>query len=615
MNYYPFDSQNKLYKEKAGALACGENFTPRLLLHKDALVHDAYLFITKDGEDTMEYKMARKGQVEDYVVFEFSIALDTGIYHYGFRYDSEYGHFFVVRENATRGIVSKEKGKTWQQTVYNTTSDNLEWLKGGIIYQIFPDRFYNSGEEKKNVPNDRYIRNDWGGTPLYRQNDTKETLCNDYFGGDLKGICEKLPYIKSLGVNLIYLNPIFEAHSNHRYNTADYFNVDSLLGTNEDFKNLCKCADKMGIKIILDGVFSHTGDDSIYFNKKGRYKSIGAYESENSPYYSWYKFGKTRDEYDSWWGVKTLPEVNEENNSYIDFICGENGVVRHWMKMGAKGFRLDVADELPDIFLDALNKTVKETDKEAFILGEVWENATNKVSYGKRRRYLLGNQLDSVMNYPFANGIVDYVRSGNALALLDTVKEICDEYPPLSLNLLMNHLSTHDTARILTRLAYNSDDLGDRETQAKLTLNKEQYEFGKKRLFTSAVLQYTLPGIPSVFYGDEAGLSGGFDPFCRGCYPWGKEDNELLLFYRELGRVRNSLSPLKEGVFSEYIVSGGLFSFLRSDKENVLVATNVAESSVDFEVPNGYKTVFSNYNEKEKLLPSYGYLIAIKKGP
>ena len=177
------------------------------------------------------------------------------------------------------------------------------------------------------------------------------------------------PLVASLGVNVIYLNPIFDAHSNHRYNTADYSKIDSLLGDEKDFKALCKKAEEYGIKIILDGVFSHTGSDSIYFNREGRYNSVGAFNSNESPYKDWFTF-EENGKYKSWWGIDTLPETNEDNESFIEYISGKNGIAEKWLKCGAYGYRLDVADELPDKFLDEFCKSVKSLNKDYVVIGE-----------------------------------------------------------------------------------------------------------------------------------------------------------------------------------------------------------------------------------------------------
>ncbi|MBO7520402.1 MAG: glycoside hydrolase family 13 protein, partial [Clostridia bacterium] len=471
MQYYPYNSRQALYKEPFGAVKSGEKVTVRLLLHRDACVFSAYLRVINDF-DSHVYEIELNGGdwLDDYRFYSAEITLSTGLYWYDFRYTSAHGQFFVVKENGGRGIVSCEEGNRWQITVYDSDFTTPDWLKGGIIYQIFPDRFYCSGEDKSGVPDDRFMCDDWSKLPEHRQNGELCRLCNDYYGGDLKGIEKKIPYLKGLGVSLIYLNPIFEAHSNHRYNTADYMKIDPLLGTKDDLVSLCKAAKKAGIGIVLDGVFSHTGDDSIYFNKQKRYGEGGAYNDFGSPYHHWYKFNRFPDDYASWWGVPSLPETDEENENFCEFITGENGVIRHWLKAGISGWRLDVADELPDGFLDRIRAAVKEENPEAFLLGEVWEDASNKISYGARRRFLLGRQLDSVMNYVFANAVIDFVRNSGGERLLESVLGVMENYPKESIHLLMNHIGTHDTARAVTMLGRSDDYIGDREWQSKSRL-------------------------------------------------------------------------------------------------------------------------------------------------
>lgn len=604
MQYYPFDSRNIIYKSKFGAIAEGESLRLRILLHKDAKVHNAYLVIKKDGEYQPHHiELTPAEWLDDYRFYDTELNLSEGLYWYNFRYTSDYGPFFVTKTAHSLGIVSSEGG-SWQLTVYNKDFTTPDWLSGGIIYQIFPDRFANSGTPKKNIPADRYLCDDWSKQPEYKQNNGPCSLCNDYYGGDFKGIEEKLDYLVELGVNCIYLNPIFEAHSNHRYNTADYMKIDPMLGTEKDFESLIKSAKKKGINIILDGVFSHTGDDSVYFNKYGRYGEDGAYKNFHSPYHSWYKFHRFPDGYSAWWGVPSLPETVEEDASFNEFINGENGVIRHWLKKGVMGWRLDVADELPDCFLDNLRKAVKAEGENKFLLGEVWEDATNKISYGVRRRFLRGNQLDSVMNYPFANAIIDFVKGGNSRELIDTVLDILENYPAPAIKVLMNHIGTHDTARIITRLA-TEDSPSDRASQASRVLSYEEYSLGLRRLKQAAVLQYTLPGVPSLYYGDETGLHGYGDPFCRGTYPWGKENAELLSFYKFLGKTRRSLSAFDNGEFIPLQADLGEIVYLRKSKDTtVLIAVNRWHESVSVNVPeefNNSTVYWGNKPENGKL--------------
>lgn len=614
MNYYPFDSRNPLYRNKFGALAEGDTLRLKLLLHQSNKVKKAYLRIQNDDTCNTELvEMTPADTLEDYRFYECEISLDEGIYWYSFKYTTDCGEFFVTKDEHSLGIISP-KGTSWQITVYNKDYVTPDWLDGGIIYQIFPDRFCNSGKPKKNVPKDRYLNPDWEKQPEYKQGDKFKCLGNDYYGGDLAGIKKKLPYLKSLGVNCIYLNPIFEAHSNHRYNTADYMKIDPLLGTEKDLESLVKAAEKLGIYIILDGVFSHTGDDSIYFNRQSRYKSIGAYNSANSPYASWYTFKGSRDNYNAWWGILSLPETNENDPGFTEFITGENGVIKHWLKKGIKGFRLDVADELPDEFLDKIRKAVKSESEHNYLLGEVWEDASNKISYDKRRRFLRGNQLDSVMNYPFANAIIAYLKGGNSRELIDTVLDILENYPPQAVKLLMNHIGTHDTPRIITVLGSDKPYNPDREWQSKQTLTLAEYEKGKRLLKLAAILQYTLPGIPSLYYGDEAGLTGYGDPFCRGTYPWGKEDTELINFYKKLGKFRRQSDVFQSGEFYPVYANFGEMVYIRkSENSQVLVALSRWHEETTVTIPPEFKSarvVFGRKANNETLkLDPYGYTI------
>ncbi len=560
------------------------------MLHKDAQCHNAYLRIRHDDEpDFKEIKLSPAERLEDYQFFDCEIALATGIYWYCFRYESAYGEFYVTRCDGAVGHVSRD-GDYWQQTVYDADFKTPDWLKGGIIYQIFPDRFYNSGSPKKDVPTSRFLTEDWEKQPEYRQNNGKCCLGNDYYGGDLKGITEKLPYLSELGITCIYLNPIFESDSNHRYNTADYLKIDPLLGSERDLENLCKKAKKLGIAVILDGVFSHTGDDSIYFNKYCNYNSIGAYNSKESPFYNWFKFNNWPDDYEAWWGVKTLPEVNEDNEEFTEFITGKNGVLRHWLRKGINGWRLDVADELPDKFLENIRAAIKAENSDAYLLGEVWEDASNKISYGARRKFLQGKQLDSVMNYPFANAIIDFLKSGNSKNFMNTVMSVCENYPPESIKTLMNHVGTHDTARILTVLGKPDAYKGDRVWQSTQKLSSGEYEIAVRKLKLAALLQYTLPGVPSLYYGDEAGLQGYSDPFCRGTYPWGKESAELLTHYKYLGEMRKNTHCLKTATFIPHHTENGVLSYIREcEKDALLLAVNTNYYDIWIEVPDNFK--------------------------
>jgi glycosidase len=346
--------------------------------------------------------------------------------------------------------------------------------------------------------------------------------------------------------------------------------------------------------IILDGVFNHTGDDSVYFNKHGTYKKRkGAYQSTKSSYYKWYTFTNFPDTYEAWWGIPILPRLNTQNPEVENFLAGDDGIVAHYMKKGVSGFRLDVADELPDKFLETLRKTVKKEYPEGVVIGEVWENAADKCAYGKRRSYFRGKQLDGVMNYPIKHGIVEFVNTGNARCLYDTVCDIYTSYPHRSALSLMNVLGTHDTERILTVLSTDRYKGIHGDTLAQLTLTPKEYETGSKKLICASVLQFTLPGVPSVFYGDEAGVHGGHDPFCRKTYPWGKEDRKLIEHYTKLGKLRCYEKTLGRGELEVISHKDGLFEFKRMyQNQEVAIAVNCSDKIKKLSFTDDHKILY-----------------------
>ncbi len=566
---------------------------------------NAVLHLNKDGEKAKLYPM-------DKTPFGWTISLsiqDIGLYYYVFALE---GVGFISCNEMTKGEITAHP-TGFQLTVFAKDYQTPEWFQGGIMYQIFPDRFAKNGA----MPDikGRIKRNDWGGLPSYKPNAKGKVLNNDFFGGNFKGIEEKLPYLKELGVTVIYLNPIFEAASNHRYDTSDYMKIDPYLGTEEDFRSLVQSAEKQGIRVILDGVFNHTGDDSVYFNKYGNYPSVGAYQSKHSPYYSWYTFNKFPDKYESWWGIDILPEVNEESEEYQNFIFGKGGVLKKWLTFGIGGYRLDVADELPDFFLQKLRQSVKESNPNAIIIGEVWEDASNKVAYSKRRAYLHGFELDSVMNYPLKDAMISYIQSGSALPLLRCIRMLIDHYPKQTVDCLMNILGTHDTARILTVLGGIYCQNKDEMAQKSAYLSAENKEKAIEKLKMAAVLQYTLPGVPCVYYGDENGQEGHIDPFCRCCYNWSEQNEDLIAFYQKLGAIREKYKEIfKDGIFSELITQDGLFVYKRR-KENtkLYVYTNNSSRKYVMQLPQPLKELLNDDSfETEIIIQPYSYGILIE---
>ena len=573
-----FDCFDPYYKSPFGAVERMTPITYRINIpaYVNAVECSVIMFRPgyKEKVKILENKGKQEENGESFILFEGVYTPEhTGLHHYYFSVTDDGGRKYLKRANASEA--KPEGGELFQLTVYEEGMTTPDWIKGGIMYQIFPDRFAKSIEAAEDIvtPVDRKMHTGWNDIPMWQPDERGMITNSDYYGGNLRGIEEKLPYLKSLGVTCIYLNPIFEAHENHRYNTACYERIDILLGKEEDFKRLCKKADEMGIKIILDGVFSHTGADSIYFNKFGRYgENAGAYRDPESPYRSWYSFINYPHEYESWWGITTLPNVNENNPEYTNYICGEGGILQRWIDAGAAGWRLDVADELPDDFLDNLRIAVKAKGEDKIIYGEVWEDASNKESYGVRRRYLIGGQLDSVMNYPFKECILNYIKYGDHRQLVDGVMTIIEHYPKPSVDVLMNFLSTHDTERAITRLAGEDVGWNDRKWQSENSLSPQEYAYGAALMKCAMVLQFFLPGVPCIYYADEAGQEGYKDPFNRRTYPWGSEDRSMIDFAAELGKIRSSSQVFKEGTIRFVTADENCCVFRREDSEKGVAA-------------------------------------------
>lgn len=575
-----YDSFKTEYKSPMGAMRCESAVHFRIFVESCLDVEKVNLVFRK-GDKTSTFVLEKSG--DDYFEGD-AVLFEKGLYNYRFE---------LVQKKGTLLFVGTRDGHTacigdwlpeWRVAAYDKDFRTVKDCAGSVMYQIFPDRFYRAENiEIKQPRNERIIHNNWNERPhcFYDYEDFK---CNDFFMGNLKGIEQKLDYISALGVTHIYLNPIFESAENHRYSTSDYMNVDTYLGDNLHFKELCEKAKEYDIKIILDGVFSHTGDDSIYFNRYHHYSVLGAHDSKSSPYYNWYNFSNYPDEYECWWGFDTLPNVRETNPDYMEYITGENGVLRHWLRMGASGWRLDVADELPDLFLEKVRACVKDENPEAIIIGEVWENAVTKISYGAQREFLLGRQCDTVMNYPFLNATTDFVIDGNAQKFYNSIMQILNDYPEPSVSCLMNMLSTHDTVRAICRLG--ADCIPERRYQADAVLSEREYQQGRERMKMAAVIQFTLPGIPCIYYGDEVGLEGYNDPSCRKPFPWGREDTVLLELHKELGNLRKQNKTDFEKPIEFEIFEKGVLRYTRGSLcvtvNNSCSETELSDSEIVF---------------------------------
>ncbi len=572
-----FDSRLPEYKRPYGAVVSGtrvefnlrpqrcEGFSRATLMAKYLFDYDRVETFNMPWTDTDRGVDVFSGALEvpgDYV----------GLIMYSFRLESLNGN-------------CRQLGP-YQLTVYDPTDKVPDWFGKGMCYQIFPDRFRRTFvPDPTGMVGGRTVHQSWDEEPVWRPNENGEVRNRDFFGGNLRGVEEKLDYIASLGVETIYFCPIFEASENHRYGTADYSRVDPMLGENEDFERLCKKAHEKGIRIMLDGVFNHTGYVSRYFNGDGYYDSPGAMQGPDSPYFDWFCFKNYPNDYESWWGIYSLPAVNERCPSYRDFIfASEDSVIRRWLRAGADGWRLDVADELPDDFVRGIHEAVRAEKPDGVVIGEVWEDGSNKVAYGQRRKHVFGHHLDGLMNYPFRSAMIDFLLGDSGEHFQERMETIRENYPPSAFYSAMNALGTHDTLRILTYLGVGSPrNEWSKEMRANYVMSPNEANRGWQRLKLGLLVLFAFPGAPTVYYGDEVGMTGFEDPMNRRPYPWGRENETILAYYRKMGRLRKEYEPLRSGDFAWGHCQGGHLSFARSlENEGVAIAVNV--SNVDNEV-------------------------------
>lgn len=536
----------------------------------------------------------------------YSLKLDklpVGLYFFSFELECIAGKVFGMKGKGRELVICEsESGSHFQFSIVNFEYPVPEKYYGGVIYHIFVDRFRKGG----NVPcrEDAVLMNTWeGAIPEYPAYPGAHLENNTFFGGTLYGIIEKLDYIKSLGTTLIYLSPIFEAYSNHKYDTADYMKVDDMFGGEKALKKLIFEAKKRGIGIILDGVFNHTGSDSVYFNREGRYETLGAYQSIESPYYRWYDFQKFPNKYTCWWGIEILPRINPDVKECGEFIAGNGGVVEKYSKLGIAGFRLDVADELSDSFISKIKSKLLENPEPTVLYGEVWEDASNKIAYDKRKHYYLGSELDGVMNYPLRTGIISFLKNKDKTALEYEFLDVMFNAPVRIRNMQMNLLGTHDTERIITMLAGDSADGKTNDVLARTYLTAEQLKRGVTLVKMAYTILATVPGLPTVFYGDEVGLEGYKDPFNRRPYPWKSGNKEIRNYYKKIGQIRTAEEVYKDGDFSLVYIDNERLVFSREklDEKNFTVVNN-SEKIMRIVCSSSCESLIENKKSKEFII-------------
>ncbi|MDU1007176.1 glycoside hydrolase family 13 protein [Clostridium butyricum] len=577
------DSQSIVYRRPFGAVEEGQKVKLSIDIEKEIVV--AIELLQFDGTKV------NMGMEKEY--------LNSGNYRYSIEIDTEdalgvLGYYFILIDGYDRvyyGNNDEHLGGIGQIYTYNPVpyqitiykKSNLpEWYKEGIIYQIFVDRFCNGNDDGSinNPKKNSFIYGRWDDTPVYIKDYQGRTIRWDFYGGNIRGIIKKLDYIKSLGVNIINLSPIFKSSSCHKYDAGDYDIIDEMFGTEEDFKELCEKAKSKDIKIILDGVFSYTSSDSRYFNKAGNYDEIGAYQSPNSKYHNWYKFNRYPYGYECWWGIEGRPNINVMHNSYIDFLVNrDDSIIKKWIDLGASGWRLNVTDELPDEFIEIIRDRLDTLDKETVLIGDVWDDASNKISYSKKRRYLYGKEIQSVTNYPLRESLINFTRGYiKSDKLKKKVMSLYENYPREVFLGNINLIGTSDTERILTVLDGNM-----------------------RCLKIIVALQFTIPGVPLIYYGDETGVTGGKDPDNRKSYPWENEDVDLIGFYKRIAQIRNGQDALKKGDFNIFDTEEDIFAFERVyENERIVVVVNISNTQKVVRGITLEGTYLDLFNEGEK---------------
>ena len=520
-------------------------------------------------------------------------------------------------------MYSWDESPYWRVLVIQKDFEIPEWSKDAIAYQLFVDRFRN-GKNKKGKQEGRNYRI-WGEFPNWHKNSRGNFHNNDFFCGNIEGICEALEYLKNLSVDIIYMSPINESlYRYERYASTNHMEIDPDAGTFEDLEKLHKKANEMGMHIILDIAFNHCSSDNPIFKE--------ALSNPNSKYRNWFYF--ENGSYRTWYGFPDMPIFNQWSKGYQDYVYGENGVVAKFAPY-VDGFRLDLANELQLFVLEGIRNRANQYGKH-LILGEYWYNTSIEI---------LGKGIDCPTNYLFTAAILRFVACGGGKEFSRRINEVLENYPQNTIDTMFNSLDTHDMMRAITILSkkfirnepdriweidkegskwhvirngrgvFLTDDFRSFEFEND-KLSKKDYDVAIKRLKIAVVLQYFLPGIPCIFYGTEVGMHGFKDPFNRKCFNWDENswDKDLLKFYKEIGKFRklyhgvgSSFKPLQE--------DQDVFCFMReSEKNSIFVAVNRGEQERYIEIPENFKenVEILAFNAEKNYLKPYGGIIILK---
>jgi glycosidase len=560
------DSFSPVYRSPGGAVPAGTTVRLRLRVTGERVRAVALRLEVGDPvAETSAVRTLKAKRAGQFWSVNYRTPSKPALVSYAFRVTTTRGVRWYGDDNSSSdtqkggtGKTTRLRGDSFALTVYDRNFTTPAWLQGATVYEIFPDRFRNGDPSNDpchlgpcpvfygNVP--AILHPTWN-EPV---EDARATgfFNRDFFGGDLQGVTQELDYLKSLGVDAIWLTPIFKARSNHRYDTDDYMQVDPYLGGDAAYDALKAAAKAKGIRLILDGVFNHTSSDSRYFDKYHRYPDVvGACESASSPYRDWYSITGDCADYAKFAGLDTLPQLNHSNPAVLDFVAS---VARHW---SPDGWRLDAAQEIDHRWWRAFRRAVPGP-----LIGEVTAGPVDATPY------LLGDELDGVMNYRFRQAALGFVQRLTPAQLDHSLKAILADYPRAASAVSLNLVDSHDTSRVgfVTR--------------------------DGQRLV--ALLQYTSFGAPMLYYGDEAGIiapdrNGFSDPYNRAPYPWGSENQQLLEYYRKLSAIRHALPALRTGSLVTLSTKGNVYAFERvapPDKP-VIVVLNKGSAPVSVNVP------------------------------
>ncbi len=440
--------------------------------------------------------------------------------------------------------------RDFQIAVFDPTSVPPAWTQGAVVYQIFPDRFAIGDPSRVRTGGDVY-----GNEPLYPswgERPERPPQGRDFFGGDLAGIEGKLDYLASLGVTCVYLTPVFAARTNHRYDAVDYFRIDPRLGDEEDLRRLVSAARERGIRVVLDGVFNHCSKDSAYFR--------AAQADRSSPTYRWFDFQEWPDRYTGWVDVPYLPEF-VECPEVETFFFGPDGVARYWLDSGIAGWRLDVTPWISDGFWRRFRRAIRDGRDDLYLVAEDWGDATHR---------LVGDSFDATMNYRFAYSVAGYATGKVSPSELDDrLQTLRRDTPEPAFRAQLNLLDSHDTPRLLTVCD------GDR-----------------RRVMLAAALLLAYPGVPMLYYGDEAGLEGDNAEDSRRTYPWDDPDETLLAFYRTAIQARRASPALSLGDVETVWIDDRTrtYGFLRRhDSDAVVALFNAGDTPAEIVLPVAFE--------------------------